>query len=361
MKFARIHEHPRIISASTRSSTAKTLLEDPISSRRSHPGNGAWASAGAGHLRYRKRRSSIIFSLPRRWPRQRSSSMFSMRRIARWRQERILRLGGGSSIRWPTSCRSASLRRRSAFSRRSFRRNWDWVCPHLTSISAHSGVGPKRSISTSPSRRQDQATRNRRHASTRARRPHPAGSAAIWAPLRGVWNGAAHERSRSVLLALRGRMLSKTSPDWTPGYARESQLGALAASSMRTASASSSSRIAAISSRSCARDVALAIGAVTPGRRRPRQSGVRRLDAIRLRDLVERGQDAQPPGIEVLLHAASALAFGEVLLLAILAGEKPGGEREVRDDAQPSRMHRSWSSPSKLSRSYRLYCGCSVA
>ena len=61
---------------------------------------------------------------------------------------------------------------------------------------------------------------------------------------------------------------------------------------------------------SCASDVALAMGAVTPGRAMSHASATcAGLAPMALRDLVERGEDAQAARIQVLLHSAAALTL----------------------------------------------------
>ena len=82
------------------------------------------------------------------------------------------------------------------------------------------------------------------------------------------------------------------------------------------------------------------------------------LTSIPLRDLVERAEDAQPARIEVLLHPAPALALGEILFAAILAGEESRGEREVGDDADALRAR---IAPAAVLRSSRGRTGCIAA
>src|SRR5207249_7822836 len=60
----------------------------------------------------------------------------------------------------------------------------------------------------------------------------------------------------------------------------------------------------------------------------------RRGRAVARRDLVDRRQDAEALGVEILLHAAAARALAEIRLRAVLAGEEAGGQRPVGNDAQ---------------------------
>ena len=91
-----------------------------------------------------------------------------------------------------------------------------------------------------------------------------------------------------------------------------------------------------MSSSSCSRLVALAIGAVRPGRSdEPRQSHLGRGGAMLGRDLVERLQDTLAALVQVLAHAGPARAFPELLAQPGLPGQESTGKRVVADDADP--------------------------
>ena len=121
-----------------------------------------------------------------------------------------------------------------------------------------------------------------------------------------------------------------------------------------------SRRVAAISSSSCATEVALAIGAVTPGRAMSQASATcAGVAPSAVGDGVERGEDPQAARI----HDTSSCPSPRALLpksasRAVLAGQESRGEREVRDDADAlAHAQRLRARP----RSSRGRTGCTAA
>ena len=84
----------------------------------------------------------------------------------------------------------------------------------------------------------------------------------------------------------------------------------------------------------CSTEVALAIGAVTPGLAMTQASATSAGLALWPRgDRVERVEDAKSARIEIGLDAAAARALREIGLAAVFAREEPLGEAEIGDDA----------------------------
>src|SRR5690606_13242054 len=70
----------------------------------------------------------------------------------------------------------------------------------------------------------------------------------------------------------------------------------------------------------------------------PLHRQLRRRGACVGRYAVERFEDAEAAFIEVFLHAAAPRTFTEVGLTAVLAAEKPAGQRIIGDHGQAFRL-----------------------